>query len=123
MTVSLGTAYRSFGGEVEASNTPTICRLHRFMPSPTLGHSSVLVAIETLAVLLGPARVLVLLPVSRGFLCQRLRRLASLHRFVLLFGVAVLRDRHDRGVDHLAAARDVAFGFKVVTETREQLLD
>jgi hypothetical protein len=40
MTVSLGTAYRSFGGEVEASNTPTICRLHRFMPSPTLGHSS-----------------------------------------------------------------------------------
>src|ERR1700694_2288392 len=42
MTVSLGTAYRSFGGEVEASNTPTICRLHRFMPSPTLGHSSTL---------------------------------------------------------------------------------
>src|SRR5512146_1064762 len=40
MTVSLGTAYRSFGGEVEASNTPTICRLHRFMPSPTLSHSS-----------------------------------------------------------------------------------
>ena len=35
MTVSLGTAYRSFGGEVEASNTPTICRLHRFMPLPT----------------------------------------------------------------------------------------
>jgi hypothetical protein len=25
---------------VEASNTPTICRLHRFMPSPTFGHSS-----------------------------------------------------------------------------------
>jgi integrase len=40
MTVSLGTAYRSFDGEVEASNTPTICRLHRFMPSPTFGHSS-----------------------------------------------------------------------------------
>src|ERR1700724_1484538 len=27
MTLSLGTAYRSFGGEVEASSTPTICRL------------------------------------------------------------------------------------------------
>src|SRR4029079_5588565 len=40
MTVSLGTAYRSFDGEVDASNTPTICRLHRFMPSPTFGHSS-----------------------------------------------------------------------------------
>src|ERR1700687_151441 len=27
MTLSLGTAYRSFGGEVEASSTPKICRL------------------------------------------------------------------------------------------------
>src|SRR3982074_857516 len=27
MTLSLDTAYRSFGGEVEASSTPTICRL------------------------------------------------------------------------------------------------
>src|SRR3981189_708582 len=27
MTLSLGTAYRSFGGEEEASSTPTICRL------------------------------------------------------------------------------------------------
>src|ERR1017187_2763018 len=27
MMLSLGTAYRSFGGEVEASSTPTICRL------------------------------------------------------------------------------------------------
>src|SRR5258708_11958925 len=27
MTLSLGTAYRSFGGEVEASSTPMICRL------------------------------------------------------------------------------------------------
>jgi len=27
VTLSLGTAYRSFGGEVEASSTPTICRL------------------------------------------------------------------------------------------------
>src|SRR5437899_8167923 len=27
MTLSLDAAYRSFGGEVEASSTPTICRL------------------------------------------------------------------------------------------------
>src|SRR5260370_28347575 len=27
MPLSLDTAYRSFGGEVEASSTPTICRL------------------------------------------------------------------------------------------------
>jgi hypothetical protein len=31
-------------------------------------------------------------------------RLASLHRLVLLFRVAVLRDRRDRGIEHLAAA-------------------
>ena len=37
MTLSLGTAYRAFGGEVEASNTPTICRLPEFT---TFGDSS-----------------------------------------------------------------------------------
>src|SRR4051794_1767463 len=78
----------------------------------------VLVAVETLAVLLGPTRILVLLPVFRRFLCPLLRCSAGLHRLVLLFAVAVLRDRHDRGIDHLPAARDIAFGFKVVTETR-----
>ena len=30
MMLSLDTAYRSFGGEVEASSTPTICRLSEF---------------------------------------------------------------------------------------------
>jgi hypothetical protein len=33
-------AYHSFGGEVEASNTPTIRRPYPFMPSPTSAHSS-----------------------------------------------------------------------------------
>src|SRR6266403_5542421 len=40
MMLSLDTAYRSFGGEVEASSTPTICGLPDFPPSPTLGDSS-----------------------------------------------------------------------------------
>ncbi|MGE4129891.1 MAG: TRAP transporter large permease subunit, partial [Hyphomicrobiaceae bacterium] len=40
VTLSLGTAYRSFGGEVRSSTNPTICRLHRFTPSPTSGDSS-----------------------------------------------------------------------------------
>jgi hypothetical protein len=34
------TAYHSFVGEVEASNTPTIRRLTLFTPSPTFAHSS-----------------------------------------------------------------------------------
>src|ERR1700704_2993760 len=41
MTLSLDTAYRSFGGEVEASSTPTICRLpdsRRHQPS-AIAHS------------------------------------------------------------------------------------
>src|SRR5258707_5725850 len=40
MMLSLDTAYRSFGGEVEASSPPTICGLPDFPPSPTLGDSS-----------------------------------------------------------------------------------
>src|SRR5215467_5480754 len=40
ITVSSVTAYHSFVGEVEASNTPTIRRLHPFTPSPTSAHSS-----------------------------------------------------------------------------------
>jgi hypothetical protein len=34
------TSYHFFGGEVEAPNTPTACRLNRFTSSPTSGHSS-----------------------------------------------------------------------------------
>src|ERR1700676_4332535 len=44
----------------------------------------VLVAVEALAVLLGPARVLVLLPAFRRDLLPSLRRLAGLHVVILV---------------------------------------
>src|SRR2546426_8051247 len=46
MTLSLDTAYRSFGGEVEASSTPTICRLpdSRRHQLWAIAHSPVLMA-------------------------------------------------------------------------------
>jgi hypothetical protein len=40
VTLSLGTAYRSFGGEVEASSTPHDMPPSRFPTSPTFGDSS-----------------------------------------------------------------------------------
>ena len=38
-TLASVTAYHSFGGEVEASSTPTTRRLTPLMPSPTFAHS------------------------------------------------------------------------------------
>src|ERR1700687_3796272 len=49
----------------------------------------VLVAVEALAVLLGPARVFVFLPVFRRILLPRLRRLASLHVIILVAAIAL----------------------------------
>src|SRR3979409_2452348 len=48
----------------------------------------VLVAVEALAVLLGPARVFVLLPVFRRVLLPRLRRLAGLDAGILVGATA-----------------------------------
>src|ERR1700719_3955284 len=50
----------------------------------------VLVAVEALAVLLGPARVLVFLSVFRRVLLPRLRRLAGLHLVILVAAIALL---------------------------------
>src|ERR1700745_2772911 len=49
----------------------------------------VLVAVEALAVLLGPAGILVLLPVFRRVLLPRLRRLAGLHAIILVAAIAL----------------------------------
>ena len=59
-----------------------------------------------LAVLLGPARLHVLLPPLRGRPLGRHRVL--LHDGLLVLVQRLLRDRHDAGVDHLAAPRDEA---------------
>src|SRR5450759_5774806 len=58
----------------------------------------VLVAVEALAVLLGPARVLVFLSVFRRVLLPRLRRLAGLHVVILFAAIALFGNRHDRGL-------------------------
>src|ERR1700724_713555 len=68
----------------------------------------VLVAVEALAVLLGPARILVFLPVFRRVLLPRLRRLAGLHVVILVAAITLFGNRDDRGINHLAAARNVA---------------
>src|ERR1700675_234727 len=72
----------------------------------------VLVAVEALAVLLGPARVLVFLPVFPRVLLPRLQRLAGLHVVILVAAIALFGNRYDRGINHLAATRNVAFASK-----------
>src|SRR5674476_1463925 len=67
----------------------------------------VLVAVEALTVLLGPARILVFLPVFRGVLLPFLWCLAGLHGLILFAAITLLRDRHDRGINHLAATCNV----------------
>src|SRR3954453_23408891 len=67
----------------------------------------VLVAVEALAVLLGPACILVFLPVFRRVLLPSLRRLAGLHILILVAGISLLGNRNDRRINHLAAARNV----------------
>src|SRR6202047_3241754 len=56
----------------------------------------VLVAVEALAVLLGPARVLVFLPVFRRVLLPRLRRLADLHVVILVAAIALFGRSEER---------------------------
>src|SRR5271167_1626136 len=68
----------------------------------------VLVAVEALAVLLGPACILVFLPVFRAVLLPFLWCLAGLHGLILFAAVTLLGNRHDRGINHLAATCNVA---------------
>src|SRR3954462_14989519 len=66
----------------------------------------VLVAVEALAVLLGPARILVFLPVFRRVLLPSLRRFAGLYVLILVPAIPLLGNRNDRGINHLTAARN-----------------
>jgi hypothetical protein len=63
----------------------------------------VLVPEKTLAVLLRPARVAILLAQFGRLVVLRLRYPSGLHRLVLVTTVALLGDRYDRGVNHLPA--------------------
>src|SRR5262245_41676161 len=83
----------------------------------------VLVAVKALAVLLCPARILVLLSVLRRLLLPILSRLATLDRLVLLARVALSGHRHDAGIDDLTTASDVPLRTEMLVEPIKQLLD
>src|SRR5262245_48396876 len=68
-------------------------------------------------------RVLILLGIPGGLLLPSLRHLAGLDRLVLLLRVALLGHRHNRGVNDLAAARNIAFSLKMLAEALKQLVD
>ncbi len=65
----------------------------------------VLVAVVALAVLLGPACILVLLPLHVGLVVPTVGRLALLDLLVLVARVSVLRHINRAGIDNLAALR------------------
>src|SRR5674476_559527 len=99
---------------------------HVILPNqlvPGIGIHVVLVSIETLAVLLGPARILVFLPVFRRVFLPSPRRLAGLHVIIFVATITLFGNRHDRGINHLAAASDVALRFQMLAKTLEQFLD
>src|SRR5881392_2355518 len=79
--------------------------------------------VEALVVLLRPARVLVLLCILGRLLLPSLRRLAGPDRLVLLLRVALPGHRHNRGVNNLAAARNIALSLKMLAEALKQLVD
>src|SRR5450759_1608100 len=83
----------------------------------------VLVAVEALTVFLGPARILVFLPVFRAVLLPFLWCLAGLHGLILFAAITLLRDRHDRGINHLAATCNVALRLQMPAKALEQLLN
>jgi hypothetical protein len=73
-------------------------------------------------VLLGPARILVLLPVFSRLLLPRIRRLATLDRLVLLSRVPLFGHGHDGGIVDLSAARGVALRAEMLVEVIERFL-
>src|SRR4029453_1212087 len=88
---------------------------HRIMPDQlVLGVRvhMILVAEEAAAMLLGPARIAVLLPHFAGLLLPRRWCAPSLQLGVLVATVPLRRHRHDTGVDDLPATRHVALGRK-----------
>src|SRR5512139_1000412 len=83
----------------------------------------VLVAEEAAAMLLGPARIAVLLPQLGGLLLPPRRCAPSPQLVVLVTTVPLRRHRHDTGVDDLPATRHVTLGRKMLVEAVEQRLD
>src|SRR5674476_334593 len=83
----------------------------------------VLVAVKAPPMLLGPARILVLLPVFGWLLLPRLGRLATLDRLVLLARVPLFGHAHNGGINDLSTARDIALRAEMLVEAIEQLFN
>src|SRR5262245_23889069 len=99
---------------------------HRIMPDQlVLGVrvNLVLIAEEAAAVLLGPARIAVLLPHFGGLLLPPRWYAPSLQLGVLVTTVPLRRRRHYTGVDDLPSTRHVALGRKMPVEAVKQLFD
>src|ERR1022692_1301160 len=99
---------------------------HVILPNqlvPGIGIHVVLVSIETLAVLLGPARILVFLPVFRRIFLPGPGRLAGLYILIFVTTITLLGNWNDRRINHLAAASGVALRFQMLAETLEQFLN
>ena len=90
---------------------------------PAVHVDMVLVAVMALAVLLGPARVGILLGPLGRLVLPALGRLAILDPRVVVPAIALFGHRHDRGVDDLAAHRQVALLLQIAVEVLEQCLD
>src|SRR3974377_2222443 len=103
------------------------CRVTHVIAPDQLVHSvrihMVLVAVEAPPMLLGPARILVLLPVFGWLLLPGLGCLATLDRLVLLPRVPLFGHRHDGGIDDMSAARNVALRAEMLVEAIEQLFN
>src|SRR4029453_441412 len=74
---------------------------------------------KTPAMPLRPARVAILLAQFCRLIIPLLRYPTSLHRLVLIATVALRRNRHNRGINHLPTTRYVAFGSEVLVEAVE----
>src|SRR5215468_2745475 len=83
----------------------------------------VLVAEVAASMVLRPARILVFLPVLRRTLLPVLGSGAGLDLVILVAAVTLPWHRHDRRIDDLPTARDVALGFQMPAEALEQPLD
>ena len=83
--------------------------------------SEVLVAEEAAVMLLGPARIAVLLPQLGELLLPPCWCAASPQLVVLVTTVPLRRHGHDTGVNDLSATRDVAFRRKMLVKTLKSL--
>src|SRR3974390_3759576 len=96
------------------------CRVTHVITPDQLVHSvrihMVLVAVEAPPMLLGPARILVLLPVFGWLLLPRLVLLATFDCLVLLARVPLFGHGHNGGINDLSAARDIALRAEMLVE-------